>query len=262
MGDLGYGGMMTVESNIASLQRDLARLTAENAGIKSLVDRLREDLMGLSSAVRVDATGVGELYRPDPQTPVFWFGKLLAWNSGTSDYSWDEVRRDAAGTDWETWSYGRSSGAMGRAKHVAGFEDVPVNAVVMMQQVPGDGSYRVVFTVVDSSAAWLSVTESDPTTVVVGEGYSRLGKDETQISAGAETISGFNSDGVWYACVRLNLDTEMWDLVQSTVVNVRPAATDPIRYWVLAKVTVAGSVISSIRQEWHGGSTIYENRVS
>ena len=62
----------------------------------------------------------------------------VTWASGSSDYAWQQARRDSAGTGWEVWDEGMKSTDTGQtnAVHESGFEDLPDDLLVIMQRVP------------------------------------------------------------------------------------------------------------------------------
>ena len=107
---------------------------------------------------------------------------------------------------------------------------------------------------------WFMVTKNATTasTADVGAGYGCYAGTWTEISDGTGTIITYTTNGTSYASVKLDLATGTWS-IEKTDTSL-PTNTDSVQFWVLAKVTVASAVISSIEQRWFGGWAIYETR--
>jgi len=105
-----------------------------------------------------------------------------------------------------------------------------------------------------------SINASVNTTVDISEGYGCYAGVFS--SLGPSTITGYSgSNGSWYASAKIDFSTGSWSLVKSATVNTLPDNTDSVQHYVLARVTVASSIITAVQQLWYGGWCIYENRV-
>ena len=73
---------------------------------------------------------------------------ITGWESATSDYTWGEVRRNAADTDWETWANNRNSTDYNNARHVDGIANLPTTLFAIMRlTTDADGEIQPFFTV-------------------------------------------------------------------------------------------------------------------